>query len=173
MRGQPPVNHEALVDLLETVSELIESYPRILEMDLNPSGDRPRRRPDGNRRADPSQEEPRKNPITAVCIPLLKFSTIIDKMEAIMPVSVKNPEVERLISEVAALTGETKTEAIRKSLEERRERLRYLIANEDRAARISRFLTQELWPILPEQEVGRRLSREEEESLLGYGKEGV
>ena len=36
VRGQPPVDHEALVDLLMTVSELIESYPRILEMDLNP-----------------------------------------------------------------------------------------------------------------------------------------
>jgi antitoxin VapB len=90
-----------------------------------------------------------------------------------MPVSIKNPEVERLISEVTALTGETKTEAIRKSLEERRERLRYLVASEDRAARIRRFLAEELWPVLPEDEVGRRLSREEEASLLGYGKEGV
>jgi acetyltransferase len=36
VRGQPPVNHEALVDLLMTVSELIESYPQIQEMDLNP-----------------------------------------------------------------------------------------------------------------------------------------
>jgi len=36
VRGQPPVCHEALIDLLMTVSELIESYPRIQEMDLNP-----------------------------------------------------------------------------------------------------------------------------------------
>lgn len=36
VHGQPPVNHEALVDLLMTVSELIESYPQIQEMDLNP-----------------------------------------------------------------------------------------------------------------------------------------
>ncbi len=35
-RGQAAVNHEALVDLLMTVSEVIESYPQIQEMDLNP-----------------------------------------------------------------------------------------------------------------------------------------
>jgi acetyltransferase len=35
-RGEPPVDREALVDLLMTVSELIESYPKIQEMDLNP-----------------------------------------------------------------------------------------------------------------------------------------
>jgi acyl-CoA synthetase (NDP forming) len=36
VRGRPPVDHEALVDLLATVGELIESYPAIREMDLNP-----------------------------------------------------------------------------------------------------------------------------------------
>jgi acetyltransferase len=36
VRGQPPVSHDALVALLMTVSEVIESYPQIQEMDLNP-----------------------------------------------------------------------------------------------------------------------------------------
>lgn len=36
VRGQPGVDHEALVDLLMTISEVIESYPEIQEMDLNP-----------------------------------------------------------------------------------------------------------------------------------------
>jgi len=35
-RGRPPVDRDGLVDLLATVGELIESYPRIQEMDLNP-----------------------------------------------------------------------------------------------------------------------------------------
>jgi acetyltransferase len=35
-RGEPPVDHEALVDLLMTVAELVEAYPAIQEMDLNP-----------------------------------------------------------------------------------------------------------------------------------------
>jgi acetyltransferase len=41
VRGQPPVDHEGLVDLLMTVAELIESYPEIQEMDLNPVVARP------------------------------------------------------------------------------------------------------------------------------------
>jgi acetyltransferase len=36
VRGQPPVDHEALIDLLMTVSEVIEAYREIREMDLNP-----------------------------------------------------------------------------------------------------------------------------------------
>lgn len=36
VRGQPPVSHEALIELLLTVSDVIESYPQIQEMDLNP-----------------------------------------------------------------------------------------------------------------------------------------
>jgi len=35
-RGEPPVDQEALVELLMTVAELVESYPQIREMDLNP-----------------------------------------------------------------------------------------------------------------------------------------
>lgn len=35
-RGEPPVNKEAIVELLLIVSEIIESYPEIHEVDLNP-----------------------------------------------------------------------------------------------------------------------------------------
>ncbi len=40
-----------------------------------------------------------------------------------MAVNIKNQDVENLLNEVVNLTGETKTEAIRKALEERRKRL--------------------------------------------------
>ena len=36
VRGKPPVDKEAIVNLLLAVSDLIESYPEIREMDLNP-----------------------------------------------------------------------------------------------------------------------------------------
>lgn len=36
VRGEPPVDKNSIVDLLLTVSEIIESYPEIQEMDLNP-----------------------------------------------------------------------------------------------------------------------------------------
>jgi antitoxin VapB len=36
---------------------------------------------------------------------------------------IKNPDVEKLLDEIVRLTGESKTEAIRKALDERRQRL--------------------------------------------------
>jgi antitoxin VapB len=41
-----------------------------------------------------------------------------------MPLSIKNPAAERLVREVAQQTGESLTEAIQKSLEERLQRLK-------------------------------------------------
>ena len=40
-----------------------------------------------------------------------------------MGLNIKNAEVEKLAAELAAMTGETKTEAIRKALLERKEHL--------------------------------------------------
>jgi acetyltransferase len=36
VRGKPPCDKKALVNLLLMVSELVEAYPDIEEMDLNP-----------------------------------------------------------------------------------------------------------------------------------------
>jgi hypothetical protein len=35
------------------------------------------------------------------------------------------------------------------------------------------LLEREIWPQIPEAELGRRLSRAERETILGYGPEGV
>lgn len=43
----------------------------------------------------------------------------------------------------------------------------------DRAARLRRFLEQEVWPILPADQAGRTLTREEEDRILGYGPHGA
>ena len=56
-----------------------------------------------------------------------------------MSLNIKNKDVERLIKEVSLLTGESKTEAVRRSLEERRERLAYQGAANDRGGRLRRF----------------------------------
>lgn len=89
-----------------------------------------------------------------------------------MALNIKNEEVERLAREVAEVTGETKTEAIRRALTARIERLG-ADEGERPAARLLRFLEEELWPVVPERERGRRLSPAEEDELLGYGSEGV
>lgn len=89
-----------------------------------------------------------------------------------MALNIKNGEVERLASEVARLTGESKTEAIRRSLEERRARLKSTSRNA-RRDRVLRFLDKKVWKDLPKEQIGRRLTREEEDEILGYGPGGV
>lgn len=89
-----------------------------------------------------------------------------------MALNLKNADVERLATEVARLTGESKTEAIRVALEERRRRLK-AVAPAARRDRLLRLLRERVWPSIPKTEMGRRLSQVEEDAILGYGKEGV
>lgn len=90
-----------------------------------------------------------------------------------MALNIKNPEVERLVEEVARLTGETKTEAVRRALLERQQRLSYRVTLTDRETRVRRFLERDVWPGIPADQRGRRLSDAEEDAILGYGAGGV
>lgn len=90
-----------------------------------------------------------------------------------MSLNIKNEEVVRLAGEVAKLAGESKTEAVRRALEERQARLTYQRTGESRAERLARFLETEAWPSLPEDCLGRRLDKQAEEEILGYGEHGV
>jgi antitoxin VapB len=90
-----------------------------------------------------------------------------------MALNIKNAEVERLAEEVARMTGETKTEAIRRALAERHARLRTRITEAGRGERLLRFLELEVWSRLPAEQVGRAPSKAEREEILGYGEDGV
>lgn len=89
-----------------------------------------------------------------------------------MALNIKNHEVEALAEDVARLTGETKTESIRKALLARRQVLLWSAGAEDRGARLQRLLEKEIWPTVPTDEVGRRWTKQEEEALLGFGEDG-
>ena len=89
-----------------------------------------------------------------------------------MALNLKNADVERLAAEVARLTGESKTEAIRRSLDERHQRLKGP-STARRRARVLALLRTRVWPTIPAAERGRRLTREEEDAILGYGPEGA
>lgn len=89
-----------------------------------------------------------------------------------MALNLKNTEVERLAAEVARLTGESKTEAIRRALDERRHRLTHP-SSDDRRERVLQFLKKKVWSTLPKAQLGRRLSRAEEDDILGFGPDGV
>lgn len=86
-----------------------------------------------------------------------------------MSLNLKSEDVVRLANEVALLAHETKTEAIRRSLEERRERL---IGVSARGQSLMSFLKTQIWPFIPEEVRGKAITREEEDQILGYGPDG-
>ena len=90
-----------------------------------------------------------------------------------MALNIKDKETEKLAAEVAAITGESKTRAVKVALQERRQRLAVRVLRRDRAADLRRFLEQEVWSQVPRKVLGRRVTRRERERILGYGSEGV
>jgi len=89
-----------------------------------------------------------------------------------MGLNIKNLEVERLAAEIAAATGESKTEAIRIALMQRKERLA-LPSVTDRWARIKQNLERDVWSKLPAGVRGKGIPQSEQDAILGYGPDGV
>ena len=89
-----------------------------------------------------------------------------------MGLNIKNTEVERLATEVAGMAHETKTEAIRQALLERRARLRARSGKPKARRSLREYMERDVWPLVPASELGRVLTREEEDRILGYGPEG-
>jgi antitoxin VapB len=90
-----------------------------------------------------------------------------------MALNIKNPGVERLAVEVAHLARETKTEAIRKALEERKVRLAATRGRPPSKERLIEFFEKSIWPGVPADVLGKSLSKREREEILGYGPDGV
>lgn len=63
-----------------------------------------------------------------------------------MGLNIKNPEVERLAAEVAALAGESKTEAIRQALLDRKEKL--TLPRRKRSEGLREWLERDVWPLV-------------------------
>ena len=80
-----------------------------------------------------------------------------------MGLNIKNIEVERLATEVAAMTGETKTEAIRKALAERKEHL--TIPERKRSDGLQEWLEREVWPLTKPEFRGKPVTKEEMDAL--------
>ena len=90
-----------------------------------------------------------------------------------MALNIKNPEVEQLVEEIAAMAGESKTEAIHRALIERKQRLELRAGGKGRRLRLKKFLEHEIWPHLPREMLGVALSEEEHDRILGYGNENL
>lgn len=86
-----------------------------------------------------------------------------------MGLNIKNREVEQLAAEVAELAHESKTEAIRRALLERKLRLTARGVQKD----LGKWLEEDVWPSIPASVLGKRISKRERERILGYGRFGV
>ena len=90
-----------------------------------------------------------------------------------MALNIENVEIESLADEVAVLAHETKTEAIRQALVERRARLQPQAGIPEGRKNLREFFEREIWPLMPASELGRPpMTREEEDEILGYGPNG-
>lgn len=89
-----------------------------------------------------------------------------------MALNIKNTEVERLATEISHMTRESKTEAIRRALQERKSRLAARLGNQDRLSRVMQYLEREVWPKIPAEFRGKKMSKREREAILGIGPSG-
>jgi antitoxin VapB len=89
-----------------------------------------------------------------------------------MALNIKDPETERLAAELAALTGTTKTGAVRYALSQALQ-ARSGPPVRQREERLTRFLEEEIWPLIPPDQLGKPLSKAEREEILGFGEHGA
>jgi antitoxin VapB len=89
-----------------------------------------------------------------------------------MALNIKNLRVERLAAEVAQMARETKTEAIRRALEDRRARLAFKANSQDRLRQLKDYLLKEVWPHIPSSVRGKKITKREREAILGVGRRG-
>lgn len=90
-----------------------------------------------------------------------------------MALNIKDPQTEQLAREVAALTGDSLTGAVRIALIERKTRLVLARGANDRHRRLMALLEERVWPELPPGVRGSTLTRAQEDAILGYGPDGV
>ena len=66
---------------------------------------------------------------------------------------------EMALLELSQFTGESKTEAIRRALEERKQRLAFQVVRENRGDELRSFLEREVWSVIRARSASRRLEK--------------
>ena len=82
-----------------------------------------------------------------------------------MPISIKNVETEQLARELSKETGETITEVIKKSLQDRLQRVR--------GRRHARGLPEQAEDILQRMDALPTVDERTEDEILGYDEDGI
>ena len=96
----------------------------------------------------------------------------LDWYHVSVALNIKDPETERLAAEVAALTGTTKTGAVRYALRQVLQAQSHRSVRQ-REERLTRFLEEEIWPLVPPDQLGKPVSKAEREEILGFGQHGA
>jgi antitoxin VapB len=91
-----------------------------------------------------------------------------------MTLSIEDKETEALVARIVELTGETETAIVRKGARQRLDR----IAAEPKpgpkmtAEELHHWLETEVWPRVPKDVLGKKITKAEREEILGYGPGG-
>jgi antitoxin VapB len=89
-----------------------------------------------------------------------------------MSLHITDTETEKLAAEIAEMTGDTKAGAVREALREKKKRLERRTGPKERPRSMQEWLEREVWPLIPEEERGKPLTKEEVEDMLGFGPGG-
>lgn len=91
-----------------------------------------------------------------------------------MALNIKDKETEQLAAEVAEMSGDSKTGAVREALRERKTRLELRGGGKGTPQRsMQEWLETEIWPRIPDELLDREpMTKAEVEDLLGFGPEG-
>lgn len=92
-----------------------------------------------------------------------------------MALTIDDQETEKLAAEVAELSGDTKTDAVREALRERKTRLELRGGGrgEKPYRDMRRWLETEIWPQIPDELLDQPpMTKAEVEEILGFGPEG-
>jgi antitoxin VapB len=102
-----------------------------------------------------------------------KKSLVESAYDYTMALNIKDQETEKLAAEVAELTGESKTGAVREALRQRRDRLALQRGSKEKRRQDLRlFMETQIWPQIPKELRGKSITKAEREEILGYGPEG-
>jgi antitoxin VapB len=110
-----------------------------------------------------SIQEYRIHPRDMLCCSVQRRTS--DRGRIHMPISIKNAETEELARELAKETGETITEVIKKSLQDRLQRVR--------GRRHAKGLPEQVEDILQRMDALPTLDERAEEEILGYDQDGI
>jgi antitoxin VapB len=89
-----------------------------------------------------------------------------------MALHIEDAEVERLAAKVAELAHESETEAVRRALADRMEKLTVPNGQKPKRGDLKAFLEREVWPKVPPEVLGKPVTKQEVEEILGFGPEG-